>query len=212
MKLHLSLLFSLHILVAGKSEELLESSESYHHAETTGQKIPVDPQSASGNPIKAAVPPPSQWDCKKKAEPCGDASEFPHGLPADLEEQRKFLTEQCIASFCLCLSRFPQHYKSLYRLAYLYTYSKTHKVSSYHSTTAVFIARLKKLNCHCTNSEVSVLRYSRWVVSLFGVNTSCDTDFLGILGLCRKEDKIIYCLAWLNGIRDPAAHKPVILD
>lgn len=116
---------------AGKSEELLESSESYNPAEPTGQKLLVDPQSASGNPLKAAIPPPSQWDCKKKADLCGDdASEFPHGLPADLEEQRKFLTEQCISSFCLCLSRFPQHYKSLYRLAYLYTYSKTHKVSA----------------------------------------------------------------------------------
>uniref|UniRef100_A0A8B9IY50 Calcineurin-binding protein cabin-1 n=1 Tax=Amazona collaria TaxID=241587 RepID=A0A8B9IY50_9PSIT len=111
----------------GKSEELLESSESYHPAEPTGQKILVESQSAAGNPIKATVPTPSQWDYKKKAEPGGDTSEFPHGLPADLEEQRKFLTEQCIASFCLCLSRFPQHYKSLYRLAYLYTYSKTHK-------------------------------------------------------------------------------------
>ncbi|KAI6076314.1 Calcineurin-binding protein cabin-1 isoform X2 [Aix galericulata] len=113
--------------MAGKSEELLESSESYHPAEPTGQKILLDPQPASGNPTKAAVLLPSQWDCKKKAEPCGDSSEFPQGLPADLEEQRKFLTEQCIASFCLCLSRFPQHYKSLYRLAFLYTYSKTHK-------------------------------------------------------------------------------------
>uniref|UniRef100_A0A8B9VX02 Calcineurin-binding protein cabin-1 n=1 Tax=Anas zonorhyncha TaxID=75864 RepID=A0A8B9VX02_9AVES len=113
--------------LAGKSEELLESSESYHPAEPTGQKILLDPQPAAGNPTKAAVLLPSQWDCKKKAEPCGDSSEFPQGLPADLEEQRKFLTEQCIASFCLCLSRFPQHYKSLYRLAYLYTYSKTHK-------------------------------------------------------------------------------------
>lgn len=115
--------------MAGKSEELLESSESYHPAEPTGQKILLDPQPAAGNPTKAAVLLPSQWDCKKKAEPCGDSSEFPQGLPADLEEQRKFLTEQCIASFCLCLSRFPQHYKSLYRLAFLYTYSKTHKVS-----------------------------------------------------------------------------------
>uniref|UniRef100_A0A669PIS3 Calcineurin-binding protein cabin-1 n=1 Tax=Phasianus colchicus TaxID=9054 RepID=A0A669PIS3_PHACC len=110
-----------------KSEELLESSECYHAVEPAGQKVLVDPQSASGNPSKAAIPPPSQWDWKKKAEMCGDGSEFPQGLPADLEEQRKFLTEQCVASFCLCLSRFPQHYKSLYRLAYLYTYSKTHK-------------------------------------------------------------------------------------
>uniref|UniRef100_A0A8C2Y9N5 Calcineurin-binding protein cabin-1 n=1 Tax=Coturnix japonica TaxID=93934 RepID=A0A8C2Y9N5_COTJA len=110
-----------------KSEELLESPESYHAVEPAGQKVLVDPQPASGHPSKAAIPPPSQWDWKKKAETCGDGSEFPQGLPADLEEQRKFLTEQCVASFCLCLSRFPQHYKSLYRLAYLYTYSKTHK-------------------------------------------------------------------------------------
>lgn len=52
---------------------------------------------------------------------------FPQGLPAGAEEQRQFLTEQCIASFRLCLSRFPQHYKSLYRLAFLYTHSKTHR-------------------------------------------------------------------------------------
>uniref|UniRef100_A0A8C3VCR1 Calcineurin-binding protein cabin-1 n=1 Tax=Catharus ustulatus TaxID=91951 RepID=A0A8C3VCR1_CATUS len=112
----------------GKSEELLESSELYDPAEPTGQKLVVDPQCASVSGLKAAMPPGSQWDCRKKADPCGeDGAEFPHGLPADLEEQRKFLTEQCISSFCLCLSRFPQHYKSLYRLAYLYTYSKTHK-------------------------------------------------------------------------------------
>ncbi|XP_059719741.1 calcineurin-binding protein cabin-1 isoform X3 [Haemorhous mexicanus] len=113
---------------AGKSEELLEISVSYDPTEPTAQKLLLDPQCASGNALRAAVVPGSQWDCKKKAEPGGeDACEFPQGLPADLEEQRKFLTEQCISSFCLCLSRFPQHYKSLYRLAYLYTYSKTHK-------------------------------------------------------------------------------------
>lgn len=120
--------FSLTVPAAGKSEELLETSECYDPAEPTGQKLVVDP---SGNPLKAAIPSGSQWDCKKRGDSCAeDTSEFPHGLPADLEEQRKFLTEQCISSFCLCLSRFPQHYKSLYRLAYLYTYSKTHKVSS----------------------------------------------------------------------------------
>ncbi|XP_063272537.1 calcineurin-binding protein cabin-1 isoform X5 [Prinia subflava] len=113
---------------AGKSEELLESSELYDPAEPAGQKLVLDAQCASGNALKAAIAPGSQWDCKRRAEPGGeDAAEFPPALPADLEEQRKFLTEQCISSFCLCLSRFPQHYKSLYRLAYLYTYSKTHR-------------------------------------------------------------------------------------
>ncbi|KYO31630.1 calcineurin-binding protein cabin-1 isoform E [Alligator mississippiensis] len=112
--------------VTGKSEEPAENSESYA-TELGGQKFHLDTPASSGNPTKATIPPSLQWDFKKKAEPGADASEFPQGLPADLEEQRKFLTEQCIASFCLCLSRFPQHYKSLYRLAYLYTYSKTHK-------------------------------------------------------------------------------------
>ncbi|XP_064582608.1 calcineurin-binding protein cabin-1 isoform X3 [Zonotrichia leucophrys gambelii] len=112
----------------GKSEELLEISVSYDPTEPTAQKLLLDPQCAPGSAPRAAMAPGSQWDCKKKAEPCAEeACEFPQGLPADLEEQRKFLTEQCISSFCLCLSRFPQHYKSLYRLAYLYTYSKTHK-------------------------------------------------------------------------------------
>lgn len=115
--------------VTGKSEEPAENSESYA-TELGGQKFHLDTPASSGNPTKATIPPSLQWDFKKKAEPGADASEFPQGLPADLEEQRKFLTEQCIASFCLCLSRFPQHYKSLYRLAYLYTYSKTHKVST----------------------------------------------------------------------------------
>ncbi|XP_074410704.1 calcineurin-binding protein cabin-1 isoform X7 [Zonotrichia albicollis] len=112
----------------GKSEELLEISVSYDPTEPTAQKLLLEPQCAPGSAPRAAMAPGSQWDCKKKAEPCAEeACEFPQGLPADLEEQRKFLTEQCISSFCLCLSRFPQHYKSLYRLAYLYTYSKTHK-------------------------------------------------------------------------------------
>ncbi|KAL0186407.1 hypothetical protein M9458_018077, partial [Cirrhinus mrigala] len=38
-------------------------------------------------------------------------------LPKD---QKKTLVD-------VCVSRFPQHYKSLYRLAHLYAYSKTHK-------------------------------------------------------------------------------------
>uniref|UniRef100_A0ABM5F2R0 Calcineurin-binding protein cabin-1 isoform X1 n=1 Tax=Pogona vitticeps TaxID=103695 RepID=A0ABM5F2R0_9SAUR len=79
------------------------------------------PEASAGAP-KGPAPP---WEAKRRAEPC--AQPFPLGLPTDLEEQRRFLTEQCIAAFHLCLSRFPQHYKSLYRLAYLYSYSPTHK-------------------------------------------------------------------------------------
>nr|XP_056715006.1 calcineurin-binding protein cabin-1 [Euleptes europaea] len=103
-----------------KSEEPLENSEYCHAAE---QKL--DLQAPSGISSKASASSLSQWDSKRQADPCAD--QFPQSLPVDLEEQRQFLTEQCITSFHLCLSRFPQHYKSLYRLAYLYAYSKTHK-------------------------------------------------------------------------------------
>ncbi|XP_028566665.2 calcineurin-binding protein cabin-1 isoform X2 [Podarcis muralis] len=106
----------------GKPEEQpLESSESCHVVE---QKL--DHQAPPpGVPPKAPAPSLSQWDTKRRAVPSGE--QFPQSLPVDLEEQRKFLTEHCITSFRLCLSRFPQHYKSLYRLAYLYAYSTTHK-------------------------------------------------------------------------------------
>uniref|UniRef100_A0A670ZWS4 Calcineurin-binding protein cabin-1 n=1 Tax=Pseudonaja textilis TaxID=8673 RepID=A0A670ZWS4_PSETE len=87
----------------------------------------AEPKPPPQGPSKASVPPlPSQGDPKRPAEPLC-TSQFAQGLPADLEEQRTFLTERCTAAFHLCLSRFPQHYKSLYRLACLYACSPTHK-------------------------------------------------------------------------------------
>ncbi|XP_074055765.1 calcineurin-binding protein cabin-1 isoform X2 [Macrotis lagotis] len=91
--------------------------------------------SEGGEPLRAGVDilaksgalTPSSWDGKKRGEPLGERAEPCQRLPADAEGQRKFLTEQCVTSFRLCLSRFPQHYKSLYRLAFLYAHSKTHK-------------------------------------------------------------------------------------
>ncbi|KAL7827387.1 hypothetical protein SRHO_G00331050 [Serrasalmus rhombeus] len=53
--------------------------------------------------------------------------EVPRALPAGRVEQKKVLVDMCVRALFVCLSRFPQHYKSLYRLAHLYAYSKTHK-------------------------------------------------------------------------------------
>ncbi|XP_038052847.1 calcineurin-binding protein cabin-1-like [Patiria miniata] len=41
------------------------------------------------------------------------------------EEQRAWLMERCLEAMKLCLSRFPQHYKSLYRMANAYAVSET---------------------------------------------------------------------------------------
>ncbi|XP_023502487.2 calcineurin-binding protein cabin-1 isoform X1 [Equus caballus] len=111
----------------GKTEESLESTEGFRATEQGGQKPATDPPASACIPVKPPASAPTLWDGKKRGEPPGEPAAFPQGLPAGAEEQRQFLTEQCIASFRLCLSRFPQHYKSLYRLAFLYTYSKTHR-------------------------------------------------------------------------------------
>ncbi|XP_016059787.1 PREDICTED: calcineurin-binding protein cabin-1 [Miniopterus natalensis] len=111
----------------GKTEESLESTEGFRATEQGSQKPAVDPQASSCIPVKSSAFVPTLWDGRKRGDPLGEPAAFPQGLPAGAEEQRQFLTEQCIASFRLCLSRFPQHYKSLYRLAFLYTYSKTHR-------------------------------------------------------------------------------------
>ncbi|XP_069353704.1 calcineurin-binding protein cabin-1 [Eulemur rufifrons] len=111
----------------GKSEESLESTEGFRATEQGGQKPATDPPAAACVPIKPLASASAFWDGRKRGDPLGEPVAFPQGLPAGAEEQRQFLTEQCVASFHLCLSRFPQHYKSLYRLAFLYTYSKTHR-------------------------------------------------------------------------------------
>uniref|UniRef100_A0A4X2LET1 Calcineurin-binding protein cabin-1 n=1 Tax=Vombatus ursinus TaxID=29139 RepID=A0A4X2LET1_VOMUR len=112
------------VLERGKGEEPLEGVESLRAPGDPGLLRAVVDVVAKPAASTAA---PSPWDSKKKGEPLGERAELCQRLPADAEGQRKFLTEQCVASFRLCLSRFPQHYKSLYRLAFLYAHSKTHK-------------------------------------------------------------------------------------
>nr|XP_035123413.2 calcineurin-binding protein cabin-1 isoform X1 [Callithrix jacchus]XP_035123421.2 calcineurin-binding protein cabin-1 isoform X1 [Callithrix jacchus]XP_054095464.1 calcineurin-binding protein cabin-1 isoform X1 [Callithrix jacchus]XP_054095468.1 calcineurin-binding protein cabin-1 isoform X1 [Callithrix jacchus] len=111
----------------GKNEECLENTEGFRAAEQGVQKPVAEPPASACIPGKPSASTPTLWDGKKRGDLAGEPVAFPQGLPAGAEEQRQFLTEQCIASFRLCLSRFPQHYKSLYRLAFLYTYSKTHR-------------------------------------------------------------------------------------
>uniref|UniRef100_A0A8C6MQY0 Calcineurin-binding protein cabin-1 n=1 Tax=Mus spicilegus TaxID=10103 RepID=A0A8C6MQY0_MUSSI len=111
----------------GKAEESLESTEAFRVVEQSVQKPVADSSASAYIPSKPPASTPPLWDGKKRGDSLGEPVAFPQGLPAGAEEQRQFLTEQCISSFCLCLSRFPQHYKSLYRLAFLYTYSKTHR-------------------------------------------------------------------------------------
>ncbi|KAM4808088.1 calcineurin-binding protein cabin-1 [Rhinophrynus dorsalis] len=110
----------------GKSEEHMDPPDT---PSTTDLRVPLEAHTppACTTPVRTLPPPFQLGDLRKKSESPGEASEYPQSLPEGTEEQRKVLLEQCTASFKLCLSRFPQHYKSLYRLAYLYTHSSTHQ-------------------------------------------------------------------------------------
>uniref|UniRef100_A0AAA9RXQ1 Calcineurin binding protein 1 n=1 Tax=Bos taurus TaxID=9913 RepID=A0AAA9RXQ1_BOVIN len=111
----------------GKAEESSESNEGSRATEQGSQKPAADAPGPAGGPAKPQMPGPAPGDGRKRADTPGELLAFPQGLPTGAEEQRQFLTEQCVASLHLCLGRFPQHYKSLYRLAFLYTHSRTHR-------------------------------------------------------------------------------------
>ncbi len=107
------------------------------------------PTQAPPHPLNAAQPhrPHPQTSSfsegKRRPEPPPplEVIELPECLPPGQREQRKTLVDVCVRSLFLCLSRFPQHYKSLYRLAHLYTYSRTHKVRKHtHHTVNHFCA------------------------------------------------------------------------
>ncbi|XP_066546101.1 calcineurin-binding protein cabin-1 isoform X3 [Amia ocellicauda] len=101
-------------------------------AEIAGQKPPTDPALpvVPMTPTKApslSNPMTPTGEARKKLEGTGETTEVPQSLPADHAEQRRVLVDMCTRALFLCLSRFPQHYKSLYRLAFLYINSKTHQ-------------------------------------------------------------------------------------
>ncbi|KTF83645.1 hypothetical protein cypCar_00006386 [Cyprinus carpio] len=87
------------------------------HPLHTSQPHRPHPQTSSSSEGKRRPEPP----------PPLEVIELPKCLPPGQREQRKTLVDVCVRSLFLCLSRYPQHYKSLYRLAHLYSYSKTHK-------------------------------------------------------------------------------------
>lgn len=97
----------------------------------------LNPLAIAATPLTPPKPAPTQQaavqtpvsENKRKPEPPAEVIEVPKALPAERSDQRRMLVEMCIRALFLCLSRFPQHYKSLYRLAYFYTNSKTRQVS-----------------------------------------------------------------------------------
>ncbi|XP_029961484.1 calcineurin-binding protein cabin-1 isoform X3 [Salarias fasciatus] len=95
-------------------------------AEPGPQPLPVPTTPPKPAPPQQAAPQTPASDGKKKPEPPAEV-EVPKALPAERADQRRMLLDMCVRALFLCLGRFPQHYKSLYRLAFFYSNSKTHQ-------------------------------------------------------------------------------------
>ncbi|XP_041793310.1 calcineurin-binding protein cabin-1 isoform X5 [Chelmon rostratus] len=117
-------------------QEVEESVVVVALPEASAPKVSVDP---CPHPLPVPATPPKQAhpqqaapqtpasEGKRKPEPPAEVIEVPKALPAERGDQRRMLVEMCVRALFLCLGRFPQHYKSLYRLAFFYTNSKTHQ-------------------------------------------------------------------------------------
>lgn len=121
--------------------------------EASAPKVSVDPcPHPLPVPATPPKPPPSQQaapqtpasEGKRKPEPPAEVIEVPKALPAERADQRRMLVEMCVRALFLCLGRFPQHYKSLYRLAFFYTNSKTHQVSPPLLTDGLILAAFQR--------------------------------------------------------------------
>uniref|UniRef100_A0A3Q3LVI3 Calcineurin-binding protein cabin-1 n=1 Tax=Labrus bergylta TaxID=56723 RepID=A0A3Q3LVI3_9LABR len=89
--------------------------------------LPVPATPPKPAPSQQSTPQTPASEGKRKPEPPIEVIEVPKALPTDRADQRRMLVDMCVRALFLCLGRFPQHYKSLYRLAFFYSNSKTHQ-------------------------------------------------------------------------------------
>ncbi|XP_072288589.1 calcineurin-binding protein cabin-1 [Eucyclogobius newberryi] len=124
------------ILVEEKIIQEMVEVVTVPHSTAPKALVDISPVPALPVPATPPKPPTSQQaaapqtpvsENKKRPEPPPEVMEVPKALPSDPAEQRKMLVEMCVSALFLCLGRFPQHYKSLYRLAFFYSNSNTHQ-------------------------------------------------------------------------------------
>ncbi|XP_044051592.1 calcineurin-binding protein cabin-1 isoform X3 [Siniperca chuatsi] len=106
---------------------LPEASAPRVSADPCPHPLPVPATPPKPAPFQQATPQTPASEGKRKPEPPAEVIEVPKALPTERADQRRMLVEMCVRALFLCLGRFPQHYKSLYRLAFFYTNSKTHQ-------------------------------------------------------------------------------------
>ncbi|XP_054467151.1 calcineurin-binding protein cabin-1 isoform X3 [Anoplopoma fimbria] len=106
---------------------LPESSAPKVSSDHCSYPLPVPATPPKPAHLQQAAPQTPVSEGKRKPEPPAEVIEVPKALPTERGDQRRMLVQMCVRALFLCLGRFPQHYKSLYRLAFFYTNSKTHQ-------------------------------------------------------------------------------------
>ena len=126
---------------AGKAEEGPHSSklqqaakEDKQREENPGESLQLELTSQPTlSPLakekSAAAPEPSQPVQRGEASAPAPPEAAPPLGAREFRQWKRKLLDKCIEGLHVCLSRFPTHYKSIYRLAYLYYASDSHRVS-----------------------------------------------------------------------------------
>ena len=99
----------------GRTEEAMDTEAKEKTEETKAQEVDED----KGKDVSK----------KKEASQMPIGEEKESGCSTNAQVEEKELFDLCLKGLTLCLKRFPQHFKSLYRMAYVYYHSKDHRVS-----------------------------------------------------------------------------------
>ncbi len=118
------------LLPGEKSKKLSQSAENLEAAPETKEEERTgetkgEQKSAAAAESKPAAPEGEKKDVEDAVKEVGKGSEA--------EASEKELVELCMKGLALCLRRFPQHFKALYRLAHVYYQSRDHKVRHAHT-------------------------------------------------------------------------------
>ncbi|XP_078611978.1 calcineurin-binding protein cabin-1-like isoform X1 [Branchiostoma floridae x Branchiostoma japonicum] len=106
-----------------EEKEKTESQEEPMEVETAGKKAQETSETSSG----VSQDKKEEKDKAESKEEGKKDDTKPAAAPVDREARRKNLIDLCVQGLHLCLHRFPQHYKSIYRLCHLYFHSPFHK-------------------------------------------------------------------------------------
>ena len=106
----------------GRTEEAMDAETKQKTEETKTKELDDDKGKDASKEKEDASKIPTGEEKSVGKEKDGECS-------TTTQVEEKELLDLCLKGLTLCLKRFPQHFKSLYRMAYVYYHSKDHRVS-----------------------------------------------------------------------------------